>query len=150
MWTDGVDPRAADLLRAGLIAHATGDEDAWDYVLRALVLDSAVEHADPTYMPGIAALVTEREGRGVEISTYLATLRRQHAEPVPDISLAMADGSQFALREKRGKTLFVNFFSPNCSSCQFEIPATRSVFEAHSSKLGYREHDSYYELLIRD
>lgn len=125
-------PQAVDYLRAGIIAYARGrQKEAWDQIQRGLLLDSTVEHTDPVYLPRIAALVEEREGHQVQVEEYIAQLRRQHAEVVPDLSLTTHDGRGFSLHGMKGKVLFVNFFSPICSTCQQEVPAIKALYEAH-------------------
>lgn len=131
--TGGLEPQAVDLLRAGLIAHAQGrQEEAWEQVLRGLLLDSTVEHTDPAYLSGITELVVTREGRAVEVDAYLTDVRRRHAQPVPDLQLVSADGARSGLQARRGKALFINFYSPACSTCRQEVPAVRPLYDAHA------------------
>lgn len=34
----------------------------------------------------------------------------------------------------KGKVLLVNFFSPFCGTCQQEVPAVKSLYEAHANE----------------
>ncbi|NKB67548.1 MAG: redoxin family protein [Candidatus Latescibacteria bacterium] len=129
--TGGVEAQAVDLVRAGLIGHALGRTDAWMLLQKGLLLDSAVEHVDPAYVPAIAAVVAARQRRSVEVGAYLAALRRRQAQPVPDLRLAAVDGAVFGLAQKKGKVLFLNFFSPLCSTCQQQVPAVKSLYQAY-------------------
>lgn len=125
---DGVAPQASDLMRTALIAHALGRQaDAWDALQSALLADSAVEQADPTYGPGVQAVVEAHEGRAVDLAASLTALRWRNAAAVPDLALLRHDGTRFTLSERRGEVLFINFFSPYCGTCRMELPAAKAL-----------------------
>lgn len=131
--TGGVKPRAADLLRAGLISQTLGRADqAWDQVCQALLADTAVESADPAYGPALEALISAREGHPVELDAYLAALRQTQAQAAPDLALVRGDGTRFRLSERHGCVLFVAFFSPHCGSCRQALPGVQALRDRYA------------------
>lgn len=133
--SDGIAPQPVDLLRAGLIDWAQGRRDrGWERVAEAILLDTAVELADPYYGQALVDVVQGRSGWGATVAGYLRAYRDENAPPVPDLLLERSPGDRFRLRERQGTALLVNFFSPLCGTCQQEIPAVRALFDSTAGR----------------
>lgn len=54
--------------------------------------------------------------------------------PTPDFSLTTPDGKKIALRDFRGKVVFLNFWASWCVPCREEMPAMEKLYQEFKDK----------------
>ena len=113
---------AEEYFRLGVIEYRNGEkQQGWDNVTRALLLDSQIENQDPDYLSAITEMIQGKYGMEKESIAFISEYRKSHAETVPNLSLIALEGDSISLDQKRGRILFLNFFSPACGTCRMEI-----------------------------
>ncbi|MEK0313697.1 TlpA family protein disulfide reductase [Cohnella sp. 56] len=55
-------------------------------------------------------------------------------EEAPDFTLTDLDGNTVSLRDLRGKTVYLNFWTTWCKWCKKEMPAMKQVYQAFEDK----------------
>jgi len=69
----------------------------------------------------------------------------------PDFQLASSDGSQIALKDLRGKAVFITFWDTSCLYCRYEMPRLQALHKKYSDQglvvLGINMKDSLEEVL---
>lgn len=56
------------------------------------------------------------------------------SEEAPDFTLTDLDGNTVSLRDLRGKTVYLNFWTTWCKWCKKEMPAMKQVYQAFEDK----------------
>ena len=54
--------------------------------------------------------------------------------PTPEFSLATAEGKNIALKDFRGKTVFLNFWATWCEPCREEMPAMEKLYREYKNQ----------------
>jgi thiol-disulfide isomerase/thioredoxin len=121
---------AEDHFRLGVIEYYNGEkQQGWENVTQALLMDSKIENRDPDYLAAITEMIQEKHGAEQEPVAFISEYRKNHAETVPNLSLVTLEGDSISLDQKRGKVLFLNFFSPACGSCRMEISNLGELYQ---------------------
>ena len=124
-----------DCLRLGIIEYGNGKkEQGWNHITEALMSDTIVEEQDPGYQRAIHEIVKYKIGNEKDPTTFIAEYRRQNAQMIPNLPLVTLENTPIDTHQFRGQIMFVNFFSPACSSCQQEIPSIRSLYKKFSPR----------------
>lgn len=64
----------------------------------------------------------------------LAIQEMRQPTPAPDITLALLDGRQLAMKELRGKAVLVNFWATWCVPCQWEMPLMETLYRSYRGR----------------
>ena len=124
-----------DHLRLGIISYYNGKkEQGWKHVATGLLMDSQIEHRDPDYLQSLQYMVEDRFAPPDGFLTFLFDFRTQHAESVSHFSFRTIGGHQIKISELEGKTIFLNFFNPGCSSCCREIAHLGALYRTYFSR----------------
>lgn len=59
---------------------------------------------------------------------------RARVAPLPEIELALLDGSRWLLSEQRGKPVLVNFWASWCGPCMQELPELQAMWERRAAE----------------
>src|ERR1700749_2575828 len=54
--------------------------------------------------------------------------------PAPDFTLSTPDGKKVALKDYRGKVVFLNFWATWCPSCRTEMPEMNKLYQEFKGK----------------
>jgi len=60
--------------------------------------------------------------------------RPRVGDPAPDLVVDLLDGSTLSLSDLSGQVAVINFWSPQCPSCEEEIPDLQTVWEEYRDK----------------
>ena len=123
-----------DYLRLGIIEYNNGKkQQGWQHITKALLEDTIIEVQDPGYRKAISDIIKNKFGAKQDLAAFLSEYRTQNAQIIPDINLSTSKSIGINLRKQKGKVVFVNFFSPTCSSCQQEIPRIKNLYDKYST-----------------
>ena len=128
-------PSSDDYLRLGVIEYDTGKKrQGWEHVVKALMMDTIIEERDPGYRLAVSDVVTDKYGIEIDPAPFISEYRIQHAEMLPDLDLVSLDGAKIGFDQYQGQILFLNFFSPTCGSCRYEIPSLKELYMTFSPR----------------
>ena len=120
----------SDLIRSGIINYEVGNKQfGWDNILQALLEDANIENTDPTTKAAIRRIVNEQVDTKVDVDDYLAKIRYENAEMVPNLSIIISDTIQMSLHDFIGNNFMVVFFNPGCGSCRQELKNISHLFQ---------------------
>jgi thiol-disulfide isomerase/thioredoxin len=128
-------PTPDDYLRLGIIEYDNGiKQQGWNHITKALMTDTIVEEQDPGYRKAINKVIKDKFGTEQDPTTFITKYRKQNAQTIPSIMLITLRNTKMNTHQYDGKVIFVNFFSPSCSSCRQEIPSLKNLYESFSPK----------------
>lgn len=130
----GLEIQGRELLRLGIIEYYKNNNAGWQKIQKSLLVDSNIEKQDNDYTKALENIMKIEIGSDVDIEQYIETYRQENRESVPELTLISLDWNEVKLHEQEGKILFVNFFSPNCGSCRYELPKIKKIYDQYSQR----------------
>jgi peroxiredoxin len=84
---------------------------------------------------GLSSLAGGGTGSGAgSAPVMIAGSRIEIGASAPEFTLQSVDGETHALNDYRGQIVFLNFWATWCPSCEGEMPAIESVYEAYQNE----------------
>ena len=128
-------PTPDDYLRLGIIEYDNNKkQQGWDHIAKALITDTIVELEDPGYRKAIDKVIIDKFGTEQDPTAFVAEYRRQNKQMIPNLTLITLENTKIKTRQYDGQVIFVNFFSPTCSSCRQEILSLKNLYESFSTR----------------
>jgi len=132
-----------DYLRLGILEYLEEDKGkGWENFCKALLMDSQIEHRNPTYTSLIHKIIKDHHGENTDIEQFITNYRIQNAKILPELPLVTLDNKEVNLAEQKGKVIFINFFSTYCGSCRHEISNLKNFYKK------YLANDDVYMIFI--
>ena len=130
----GLETKAQELIRFGIIEYYNGHKEGWSKIQKALIAESDIEEQDDDYKKAMERIIAIELGHEINFEQYIETYRKENRETVPELTLISFDNNEIHLNNQLRKILFINFFSPNCGSCRYELPKIKKIYDQYSHR----------------
>ena len=128
----GLETKGQELLRLGIIEYYNDNKKGWPKIQKALLAETDIEKQDEDYQKALEKIITIELGHDINPEQYLETYRKENRQAAPELTLISFDKIEINLNKQQGKILFINFFSPNCGSCRYELPEIKKIYNQYS------------------
>ena len=93
---------------------------------------------------GASASTDSTENTGAESFESTAPIGNEVGMQLKDFSIKRFDGSEFNLKDTRGKITFINLWATHCTACVKELPFFCDLYKAHEGEIEILAvHDSF-------
>jgi thiol-disulfide isomerase/thioredoxin len=130
----GLETKGQELLRLGIIEYYNNDMEGWQKIQKALLIESDIEEQDDDYKKALEKIIAVELGADINPEQYIETYRKENRQAVPELTLISFDNKEIELSKQQGKILFMNFFSPNCGSCRYELPKIKRIYDQYINR----------------
>jgi thiol-disulfide isomerase/thioredoxin len=79
--------------------------------------------------------VNEQIDNKADVDDYLAKIRYENAEMVPNLSIIISDTIKISVHDFIGHNFMVVFFNPGCGSCRQELKNINQLFQQDDAQL---------------
>jgi thiol-disulfide isomerase/thioredoxin len=130
----GLEITPQELLRLGIIEYYNDNKEGWQKIQKALIAGTDIEKQDEDYPEALEKIITIELGHDIKLEKYIETFRKENKQAVPELTLISFDNIEIDLNKQHGRILFINFFSPNCGSCRYELPKIKEIYDQYSNR----------------